>query len=163
MLDYSKSRRLWFRIGLLVLILIIGLVVRNQVKVYRNRALRAAQAEAIVSNRQALFDLLQPVRLANCELERFGEAHDGGYLLCANLLGSVQAGYSYGISGYDKWGCDVSTRLKVPLHQYRLFQHRAAEMPHRGHEVPRGVRWSHDEDRRRPAVRHCPESVGEER
>ena len=129
MVDYSKTRRLWFRIGLLVLILIIGLVVRNQVKVYRNRALSAAQAEAIVSNRQALFDLLQPVRLANCELERFGEAHDGGYLLCANLLGSVQAGYSYGISGYDKWGCDVSTRLTVPLHQYDCFNTEQPKCP----------------------------------
>jgi hypothetical protein len=61
------------------------------------------------------------VRLANCELERFGEAHDGGYLLCRNLLGDVKSAYSYGISGYDQWGCDVSTRLGVRVHQYDCF------------------------------------------
>ena len=49
--------------------------------------------------RRMLWFELQPVRLARCELQRFGEAHDGGYLLCGNLLGAVEAGYSYGISG----------------------------------------------------------------
>src|SRR4051794_21888153 len=72
-------------------------------------------------SREALFALLQPVALSNCELQRFGEAHDGGYLMCANLLQDVQAGYSYGISGYDQWGCDVSTKRKVPVHQYDCF------------------------------------------
>jgi hypothetical protein len=74
-----------------------------------------------VRQRQALFDLLRPVALSNCELERFGETNDGGYLMCANLLSGVQSGYSYGISGYDKWGCDISTRLDVPVHQYDCF------------------------------------------
>jgi hypothetical protein len=64
---------------------------------------------------------IQPVKLANCTLQRFGEAHDGGYLLCGNLLGSVRAGYSYGISGYDGWGCEVSRTLAVPVHQYDCF------------------------------------------
>ena len=41
--------------------------------------------------------------------------------MCANLLGAVKAGYSYGISGYDGWGCDVSRRLHVPIHQYDCF------------------------------------------
>src|SRR5215208_1652993 len=71
--------------------------------------------------RQFLFDELQPVKLMNCDLERFGEAYDGGYLLCANLLGGVQSGYSYGISGYDGWGCHVSRRLKIKVHQYDCF------------------------------------------
>jgi len=71
--------------------------------------------------RQAVFDLVQPVALSNCRLERFGEAHDGGYLMCANLLDGVAAGYSYGISGYDGWGCQISTRLRVPVHQYDCF------------------------------------------
>jgi hypothetical protein len=68
-----------------------------------------------------MFEEIQPVALANCELERFGEKNDGGYLLCGNLLGSVKAAYSYGISGYDQWGCDVSTRLTVPVHEYDCF------------------------------------------
>ena len=72
-------------------------------------------------SRAALFALLQPVALSNCQLERFGEPNDGGYLMCANLLEDVQAGYSYGISGYDKWGCDISTKRHVPVHQYDCF------------------------------------------
>ena len=71
--------------------------------------------------RQVLFEEIQPVKLSNCQLERFGEPNDGGYLLCANLLGDVKSAYSYGISGYDQWGCDVSTRLRVPVHQYDCF------------------------------------------
>ena len=71
--------------------------------------------------RAELFAQVQPIALANCQLKRFGEANDGGYLLCGNLLGSVQAGYSYGISGYDGWGCQISTDLKVKVHQYDSF------------------------------------------
>ena len=71
--------------------------------------------------RERLFAELQPVKLANCEFKRFGEPNDGGYLLCANLLASVQSGYSYGISGYDQWGCDVSRGLTVPVHEYDCF------------------------------------------
>jgi hypothetical protein len=71
--------------------------------------------------RAALFAELQPIELRNCRLERFGEPHDGGYLMCADLLGSVKAGYSYGISGYDQWGCDVARRLNVRAHQYDCF------------------------------------------
>ena len=76
---------------------------------------------ATPQQRQALFEMLQPVTLRNCQLERFGEAHDGGYLMCGNLLEAVESGYSYGISGYDKWGCDVSTKHRVTVHQYDCF------------------------------------------
>ena len=71
--------------------------------------------------RQELFDALKPVALAQCTLERFGEPHDGGYLLCGNLLQGARAGYSYGINGYDKWGCDVAARIHAPVHQYDCF------------------------------------------
>jgi hypothetical protein len=71
--------------------------------------------------RRRLFDELQPVKLTNCDFKRFGEPNDGGYVMCANLLASVQSGYSYGISGYDGWGCDVSRDLAVPVHQYDCF------------------------------------------
>jgi hypothetical protein len=74
--------------------------------------------------RALLFDLLRPVKLANCELRRFGEPHDGGYLMCANLLDAVESGYSYGISNYDKWGCDISTEFTIPVHQYDCFDTR---------------------------------------
>jgi hypothetical protein len=114
-----------------VLLAILGAVVRNQVNVYRNRQVRAAlrqqrhpvvpQPREVVQQRQALFDMLRPAALTNCQLERFGEAHDGGYLMCSNLLGAVQSGYSYGIAGYDQWGCDISTRFNVIVHQYDCF------------------------------------------
>ena len=71
--------------------------------------------------REALFEMLQPVALSNCRLERFGETHDGGYLMCGNLLEKVQAGYSYGIDGYDQWGCDISTKHNVTVHEYDCF------------------------------------------
>jgi hypothetical protein len=71
--------------------------------------------------RERLYAELQPVALANCRMERFGEPNDGGYLMCANLLDDVQAAYSYGIAGYDQWGCDISRRFDVPVHQYDCF------------------------------------------
>lgn len=108
-----------------------GAVVRNQVKVYRGRLARVAAMQAghpvkplppeVTAERQALFAMLQPVAITNCDLERFGERNDGGYLMCGNLLDAVQAGYSYGISGYDGWGCEISNRSKIPIHQYDCF------------------------------------------
>lgn len=71
--------------------------------------------------RQSLFAELQPVALRNCDLTRFGEVNDGGYLLCANLLDGVESGYSYGISGYDGWGCQVSHQRKIKVHEYDCF------------------------------------------
>jgi hypothetical protein len=125
-------RRFWpVAAGVIVIVAILAAVVRNQVKVHRGRQARAALVQlrhpvvqeplAVVQQRQALFDMLQPVALTNCQLERFGEAHDGGYLMCANLLGGVQSAYSYGIGGYDKWGCDISTKLNLTVHQYDCF------------------------------------------
>lgn len=77
--------------------------------------------DAAARIRRELFAELQPVRIGACELARFGEPNDGGYLLCANLLGGATAAYSYGISGYDGWGCEVSRKLRVPVHQYDCF------------------------------------------
>lgn len=82
---------------------------------------KTADADRVL--RERLYAELQPVRLANCTLERVGEAHDGGYLMCGNLL-QAAAGYSYGISGYDGWGCRISTQLQVPVHQYDCFDTR---------------------------------------
>ena len=117
--------------ALVILATAAGLAVRNQIKVRRSRE---ARDEAMQRNhpavpvpagvrayRQALFDALQPVALANCDLKRFGEKNDGGYLMCANLLGDVRAAYSYGISGYDGWGCDISKAARVRVHQYDCF------------------------------------------
>jgi hypothetical protein len=78
---------------------------------------------------QLLFAEIHPVKLANCQLERLGEPHDGGYLLCGNLLGEVRSAYSYGISGYDRWGCDVSRKLGVQVHEYDCFNRTRPSCP----------------------------------
>ena len=79
--------------------------------------------------RQTLFAEIQPVALKNCTLERIGSRHDGGYLMCGNLLDKVQSVYSYGIAGDDNWGCEVSRRFNVPVHQYDCFNPTRPECP----------------------------------
>jgi hypothetical protein len=71
--------------------------------------------------RQRLLQELEPVTLQNCSLERIGSANDGGYLMCGNLLGNVQSAYSYGIGPADDWGCAISQRYGVVVHQYDCF------------------------------------------
>jgi hypothetical protein len=102
--------------------------------------------------RRELFAEIQPVRLANCQLARFGEPNDGGYLMCGNLLGGVDAGYSYGIAGYDQWGCDVSRRFRIAVHQYDCFDPERPLCPEGTtvfHEQCLGAREFTDEERRR--------------
>jgi hypothetical protein len=64
---------------------------------------------------------LVPTPLNNCTFRRYGSANDGGYVMCENLLGGAQAVYSYGIDGRDEWGCDVSSQLGLPVHEYDCF------------------------------------------
>ena len=71
--------------------------------------------------RTALASHIQPVKLSNCEFERVGDGHDGGYVMCANLIERAHAFYSYGISATDRWGCTLSARYKRPVHQYDCF------------------------------------------
>jgi len=71
--------------------------------------------------REAILAELQPVVLKNCTLKRFGSANDGGYLMCENLIEPLDAGYSYGIGSNDDWGCELSRRYHVPVHQYDCF------------------------------------------
>lgn len=79
------------------------------------------KAGAPARDRQALFDEITPVALTNCEVARYGDFHDGGYLSCKNLLPGATSVYSYGINASDRWGCDLSDLLKVPVHQYDCF------------------------------------------
>ena len=120
------SRRLWVA-GVFVAIA----AVLTGIGVFRRTASAPSDAprSRAATTRSVLFAEVQPVRIANCDLQRFGEPHDGGYPLCANLLGSVKGGYSYGISGYDGWGCDVSRRLRIRVHQYDCFDLREPSCP----------------------------------
>jgi hypothetical protein len=103
-----RSIRLLFVIVALALggALIVGDLVREA----RGRELR----EAILAE-------LQPVLLKNCTLKRFGSANDGGYLMCENLIEPLDAAYSYGVGSNDDWGCEVSRRYHVPVHEYDCF------------------------------------------
>jgi hypothetical protein len=71
--------------------------------------------------REAILAELQPVALKNCTLKRFGSANDGGYLMCENLIEPLDAAYSYGVGTNDDWGCEMSRRYYVPVHQYDCF------------------------------------------
>ena len=73
------------------------------------------------SIRQKLFLELKPVQLKNCNFKRFGDPGDGGYLMCDNLMQNVKSAYSYGISGTDEWGCDISKSYNLLVHQYDCF------------------------------------------
>ena len=79
--------------------------------------------------REALYAAFTPVHLTNCTLQRFGNANDGGYVMCANLMSAAQSGYSYGIAGEDAWGCDVAARTGIPIHQYDCFDTRPPACP----------------------------------
>jgi hypothetical protein len=117
--------------GIILALALIAIVAVEATMWWRARSV-PAQARPVLNAaaiREALFAEMQPVNVTNCELQRFGEPHDGGYLLCGNLLGAVTAGYSYGISGYDGWGCDVSRRLHVTVHQYDCFDLREPSCP----------------------------------
>jgi hypothetical protein len=71
--------------------------------------------------RAAFLEELRPVALKNCNLKRLGGANDGGYLLCDNLSEGIKSAYSYGVGEWDNFGCDISKRYSVPVHQYDCF------------------------------------------
>lgn len=80
--------------------------------------LNARQPPTGLTARRELFAELRPVKLANCDLRRYGEPNDGGYLMCENLMRDARAAYSYGIDGRDDWGCDVSQQLRTTVQEY---------------------------------------------
>jgi hypothetical protein len=94
----------------IVALALAALIVADFVREARGRRLR----ETILAE-------LQPVALKNCTLKRFGSANDGGYLMCENLIESIDAAYSYGVGSNDDWGCEVSRRYHVPVDEYDCF------------------------------------------
>lgn len=81
------------------------------------------------SLRISLFKEIKPVSLTNCNFKRYGGAADGGYLLCENLLHDIKSIYSYGIAGEDNWGCELTSKLELPVHQYDCFDTRRPACP----------------------------------
>jgi len=80
-----------------------------------------APSRQALEARRDLFAELRPTTLANCRLKRYGAPHDGGYLMCENLMGEARSAYSYGIDGRDEWGCDVAQQLGAAVHEYDCF------------------------------------------
>jgi hypothetical protein len=99
-------------------ILVIVLLVAAGVLLFAALSRRAAAGRRL---REAIRAELQPVVLQNCTLKRFGSANDGGYLMCENLIEPIDAAYSYGVGSNDDWGCEVSRRYHVPVHEYDCF------------------------------------------
>jgi len=51
--------------------------------------------------------------------KRFGEANDGGYLMCMDgLQEGVGAAYSLGVEQHDKWSADVVSTLGITVNQF---------------------------------------------
>ena len=78
--------------------------------------------DANYNMRTELLAEVQPVALKNCNLKRFGLGKDEGYLMCDNLMSNAKSAYSYGIAGIDAWGCEISAKLSIPVHQYDCFE-----------------------------------------
>jgi len=56
-----------------------------------------------------------------CDLARYGDSHDGGYVMCKiprKLTAQLKAIYSYGIEERDAWGHALTEIYGAPLHQY---------------------------------------------
>lgn len=64
---------------------------------------------------------LRPVVIENCDLERLGRKHDGGYVGCQASLGNPIAAFSYGIGGRDSWGCNFAKKYHLPVYQFDPF------------------------------------------
>lgn len=90
----------------------------------------STQSRALDHELQSYADTLEPgatkeflrtLRLcAPCsKYERFGEPHDGGYVMCSDGLDTgLKGAYSYGINGFDGWGMAVASRYHIPLNEY---------------------------------------------
>ncbi|HEY4638353.1 MAG TPA: hypothetical protein VIG87_00425, partial [Candidatus Udaeobacter sp.] len=108
----SFRKQSWIRITLVVIAVAAAAVVVT------GAMLRGAEERKL---REGILAELQPVILKNCTLKRFGSANDGGYLMCENLIEPLDTAYSYGVGANDDWGCEVSRRYHVAVHEYDCF------------------------------------------
>ncbi len=108
-----KSKRLIIILTVFSTIIITGIILLYGYEYFKNYRVR--------TERKKLFSELKIVALENCTIKRFGDAHDGGYLMCENLMQDVASAYSYGIGGSDMWGCEVSKKYGLTVHQYDCF------------------------------------------
>jgi len=84
--------------------------------------LRAAKAMPEASTTKSLMESFRICGQCS-SFQRFGEEHDGGYLMCMDGLKkdgktSVTAAYSLGVEHHDKWSEDTIKRLGIPVNQF---------------------------------------------
>jgi len=97
------------------------------ISLLQTRAVRTQHDEDYTSNlrdeHEEILEFLSSFRpCAACvEPLRLGSATDGGYVMCADLLPTVTAAYSFGIEVRDDWGAEISTRLGVDVHQFDCY------------------------------------------
>lgn len=67
----------------------------------------------------ATCELLRSFRVCgSCELKRYGEEHDGGYLICSDVVKSAVGAISLGIDGYDGFGIQLSSENRIPVYEF---------------------------------------------
>jgi len=108
-----KSKRIILILAVLSSFIISGIIIFYGYGYLKNYRVKV--------ERKKFFSELKIITLENCTLKRFGNVNDGGYLLCENLMQDVTSAYSYGIGGSDMWGCEVSKKYKLSVHQYDCF------------------------------------------
>lgn len=52
------------------------------------------------------------------DLQRVGDDHDGGYLMCNTSLRGAKNAFSIGINGWDGWGVQLAADYGMPVEQY---------------------------------------------
>ena len=105
----------------------------NEVQLYLEEglALQAAFEDyAATLPDGATKDLLRSFRVCgDCQnFRRFGEPHDGGYLMCMDHMHGVTAAYSVGVEQHDKWSGDVNGAWHVPVYQMDCTVSKPAQM-----------------------------------
>lgn len=66
---------------------------------------------------------------ASCSrYQRYGSAHDGGYVMCADLTQGTKAIYSFGINGNDDWGAAMAREHDLPVYQFDCY-HKGVTCP----------------------------------
>ena len=53
-----------------------------------------------------------------CELERLGDAGEGGYPICVNYLDQSKGLINIGIGRTDNLGCSLTSRSNMPNYQF---------------------------------------------
>jgi hypothetical protein len=79
----------------------------------------AASHESVSSDTTELLRSFRPCATCN-KHKRYGESHDGGYVMCDDdmELGQLKAAYSYGVNGFDGWGNAISEKYQIPVFEY---------------------------------------------